>query len=95
MYADTDRGTITDDAMLVERYTDVPVKMAMGAYTNIKITTPEDMGIAAAVSLKNKKQNRTGCFKKVISTRCMIYRIMECCKNSRNGGVTQWNRQSV
>ena len=39
--------TITDDAMLVERYTDVPVKMAMGAYTNIKITTPEDMGIAA------------------------------------------------
>jgi 2-C-methyl-D-erythritol 4-phosphate cytidylyltransferase len=33
--------------MLVERYTDVPVKMAMGAYTNIKITTPEDMGIAA------------------------------------------------
>ena len=47
MYADTDRGTITDDAMLVERYTDVPVKMAMGAYTNIKITTPEDMGIAA------------------------------------------------
>lgn len=46
MYADTDRGTITDDAMLVERYTDVPVKMAMGAYTNIKITTPEDMGIA-------------------------------------------------
>lgn len=28
MYADTDRGTITDDAMLVERYTDVPVKMA-------------------------------------------------------------------
>ena len=32
---------------LVERYTDVPVKMAMGAYTNIKITTPEDMGIAA------------------------------------------------
>ena len=47
MYADTDRGTITDDAMLVERYTDGPVKMAMGAYTNIKITTPEDMGIAA------------------------------------------------
>ena len=47
MYADTDRGTITDDAMLVERYMDVPVKMAMGAYTNIKITTPEDMGIAA------------------------------------------------
>ena len=26
---------------------DIPVKMAMGAYTNIKITTPEDMGIAA------------------------------------------------
>lgn len=63
MYADTDRGTITDDAMLVERYTDVPVKMAMGAYTNIKITTPEDMGDCGAVSLKNKNQNRTGCLR--------------------------------
>lgn len=47
MRKDTTRGTITDDAMLVERYTDIRVKMAMGAYTNMKITTPEDMEIAA------------------------------------------------
>ena len=46
--------TITDDAMLVERYTDVPVKMAMGAYTNIKITTPEDLPAAEAI-LKQKR----------------------------------------
>lgn len=53
MYADTDRGNITDDAMLVERYTEIPVKMAMGAYSNIKITTPEDMQIAQMYLKKN------------------------------------------
>lgn len=46
MYKDEERGVITDDAMIVERYTKFSVKMAMGSYTNIKITTPEDMLIA-------------------------------------------------
>ena len=45
----TEKGTITDDAMLVEKYTDVKVKMAMGSYNNIKITTPEDMGMALQI----------------------------------------------
>lgn len=49
MYQDTEKGTITDDAMLVEKYTDVKVKMAMGSYNNIKITTPEDMGMALQI----------------------------------------------
>ena len=34
---------ITDDAMMVERYTDCKVKVLMGDYGNIKITTREDM----------------------------------------------------
>ncbi len=35
----------TDDAMLVERI-GLPVKVVMGEYTNIKLTTPEDLIIA-------------------------------------------------
>ena len=40
---------VTDDAMVVERYSDKPVKLAMGSYENIKITTPGDMIIAEAI----------------------------------------------
>lgn len=39
---------ITDDAMAVERYMDVPVKLVEGSYRNIKITTPEDLAVARA-----------------------------------------------
>lgn len=34
---------ITDDAMVVELMTDTKVKIVMGSYENIKITTPEDL----------------------------------------------------
>jgi 2-C-methyl-D-erythritol 4-phosphate cytidylyltransferase len=34
---------LTDDAMVVETMTDVPVQMVMGSYENVKITTPEDL----------------------------------------------------
>ena len=44
-YGDKD---VTDDAMVVERYMEHPVKMVEGSYKNIKITTPEDLQIAAA-----------------------------------------------
>ena len=37
---------ITDDAMVVETFTDVKVKLVEGSYENIKITTPEDLKIA-------------------------------------------------
>lgn len=37
---------ITDDAMVVEYATNVPVYFAEGSYENLKITTPEDMLIA-------------------------------------------------
>ena len=38
---------ITDDAMVVETMTDCKVKLVEGSYRNIKITTPEDLEIAA------------------------------------------------
>ncbi len=36
---------VTDDAMVVEAFTDVKVKLVKGSYENIKITTPEDLKI--------------------------------------------------
>ena len=47
MLADED-SAITDDAMVVERMTNQPVKLIEGNYRNIKITTPEDMERAVA-----------------------------------------------
>lgn len=37
---------ITDDGMLVENYTDHPVRMVPGSYANMKVTTPEDLLLA-------------------------------------------------
>lgn len=39
-------NVITDDAMVVEYFTKLPVKLVEGSYQNIKITTPEDLEIA-------------------------------------------------
>lgn len=39
---------ITDDAMVVEKFMDMPVRLVQGSYENIKITTPEDLIIAEA-----------------------------------------------
>lgn len=44
---------VTDDAMLVEKL-GVRVSIVMGAYTNIKITTPEDLVLAEAIARKFK-----------------------------------------
>lgn len=41
-----DCSKITDDAMVVERYGNHPIKLYEGSYYNIKITTPEDLVIA-------------------------------------------------
>ena len=40
---------ITDDAMVVEYFTDRKVKLGEGSYNNIKITTPEDIPAAEAI----------------------------------------------
>ena len=41
--------TVTDDAMVVELFTDVKVKLVEASYRNIKVTTPEDIQIAEAL----------------------------------------------
>lgn len=46
--AGKDKFQVTDDAMLVEKM-GKPVKMVMGSYQNIKITTPEDLIIAEGI----------------------------------------------
>jgi 2-C-methyl-D-erythritol 4-phosphate cytidylyltransferase len=38
--------SITDDAMVVEYFEKIPVKLVQGSYENIKITTPDDLKIA-------------------------------------------------
>ena len=46
---------ITDDAMVMETFTDTKVKLVEGSYENIKITTPEDLKIAEAFMDKADK----------------------------------------
>ena len=50
-----DVPTITDDAMIIEYASDKKVRMIHGDYRNIKVTTPEDMGVAE-LFLKNSKK---------------------------------------
>lgn len=46
--AEENQTGITDDAMVVETMTDYKVKLLPGSYSNIKVTTPEDMAVADA-----------------------------------------------
>lgn len=39
---------VTDDAMVVGMYHDIPIQMVRGSYTNLKVTTPEDLVLAEA-----------------------------------------------
>lgn len=43
---EADDDTVTDDAMVVRKYSNVPVFMMEGDYNNIKITTPDDIKTA-------------------------------------------------
>lgn len=49
----------TDDAFLVERLS-CPVKIVVGQYTNIKITTPEDLIIAESIIKRYEKKTING-----------------------------------
>lgn len=42
-------STITDDAMVVERLTEVPVHLIEGDYENVKVTTPDDIRTAESI----------------------------------------------
>ena len=59
LYNDMQSGkkvpSITDDAMIIEYASDTKVMLVEGAYTNIKVTTPEDMGVAEVLLKKSKK----------------------------------------
>lgn len=46
MIKDDNRCNITDDAMVVENYSNTKVKMSLSQYSNIKITTPDDIVVA-------------------------------------------------
>jgi 2-C-methyl-D-erythritol 4-phosphate cytidylyltransferase len=46
---------VTDDVSIVEALGE-PVKLTLGEYTNLKITTPEDMDVAVAILLERKSQ---------------------------------------
>lgn len=46
--AEAEDNTVTDDAMVVEKYACQKIKLLMGDYRNIKITTPEDLVLARA-----------------------------------------------
>jgi len=45
---------VTDDGMAVEKI-GLPVRMVMGSYENIKVTTPEDLNIMAAILKRRRK----------------------------------------
>ncbi|MEG1877830.1 MAG: 2-C-methyl-D-erythritol 4-phosphate cytidylyltransferase [Lachnospiraceae bacterium] len=50
---------ITDDAMVVETYTDTQIRLIKGSYQNIKITTPEDLQIAEVFLRAERKEKFT------------------------------------
>lgn len=47
---------VTDDVSIVEALGE-PVKITKGEYTNLKITTPEDMDVAEAI-LKERREGK-------------------------------------
>lgn len=47
-YLQLSQAPVTDDASVVELFSDVSVKLVEGSYQNIKITTPEDIKVAEA-----------------------------------------------
>lgn len=50
-------GQITDDAMVVETMMNIPVRVVLGSYQNIKLTTPEDLIVAEALMKRNVDKN--------------------------------------
>ena len=55
---------VTDDVSIVEALGE-PVRLTLGEYTNLKITTPEDMDVATAI-LEDRKGKRGGRVSKML-----------------------------
>ena len=51
---------ITDDAMVMERFGNEKIHLTGSSYTNIKVTTPDDLYVAENI-LKNRKKNKNSC----------------------------------
>lgn len=49
-------GNITDDAMVVEQFGGHEVRFILGDYSNIKITTPEDIAVAETLIFEENKK---------------------------------------
>lgn len=47
--------SVTDDASVVSLYSEVPIRMVEGSFSNLKVTTPEDL-LFAEVLLKQREQ---------------------------------------
>ena len=47
-------GFFTDDAMVAERYSGRKVKITMGNYENIKVTTPDDLKVAEEILMSRR-----------------------------------------
>ncbi len=46
---------VTDDAMVYETFCGLPVKMLMGDYNNLKLTTPEDLILAEQILMEQDR----------------------------------------
>ena len=55
MKSEVSDKTITDDAMIIEEFAHQKVHLTYGDYLNIKITTPEDIGVVKGFLKKLKK----------------------------------------
>lgn len=53
-----DLSQITDDAMVVEQEGECRVKLEMGGYENLKITTPDDLEIARSILRQRERQKK-------------------------------------
>lgn len=53
-------ATITDDAMVAQKYGGATVKMIEGHYENIKVTTPEDIVVAECFFKLRQKNGESG-----------------------------------
>lgn len=59
--SETYQKGVTDDAMVVESMTEHRVKLIRGDYSNIKVTTPEDMVLAEALLKRNHEMESFSC----------------------------------
>ena len=71
----------TDDAMLVERLGE-KVKIVESEYSNIKITTPEDLGIAEFFAIENPRERLQAGATKAIDT---VFDLADKIKNKITG----------